>query len=41
MNFNMHQSVDKTEHFLDFLITFKSLKIRQAVQIQFIESVAN
>ena len=27
MNFNMHQSVDKREYFLDSLITRKSLKL--------------
>ena len=27
MNINMHQSADKAEYFLDFLITRKSLKL--------------
>ena len=27
MNFDMHQNVDKTENFLDFLTTRKSLKL--------------
>ena len=27
MNFNMHQSIDKTEYFIDSLITHESLKL--------------
>ena len=35
MNFNMHQSVDKIEYFLDSLITRKSLKLVNYISNQF------
>ena len=35
MNFNMHQSVDKTEYFLDSWITCQSLKLVDNISNQF------
>ena len=36
MNFNIHQSVDKTVYFLDSSITHKSLKVIDNISSQFI-----
>ena len=35
MKFDIHQSVDKTEYFLDFLITRKTLKLLDDISNQF------
>ena len=35
MNFNVHKNVDKTEYFLDFLITRKSSKLLDNISNQF------
>ena len=36
MNFNMHQSHDKAEYFLDYLIACKSFKLVDNISNQFI-----